>query len=138
MKKFFILCFALLAGLTGVRADEGMWLLKLMEEQHLADSLRKAGLQLPAEALYSETSPSLRECVGIFGGMAGFRVMRIGHIGSPIAQGLSMGTAAHAVGTSRAMTISDRYGAFSGVALTINGILTALLTPTILHLCGWL
>ena len=77
-------------------------------------------------------------CVGIFGGMAGFRVMRIGHIGSPIAQGLSMGTAAHAVGTSRAMTISDRYGAFSGVALTINGILTALLTPTILHLCGWL
>ena len=64
-------------------------------------------------------------CVGIFGGM---RVMKLGHIGSPIAQGLSMGTAAHAVGTSRAMTISDRYGAFSGVALTINGILTALLT----------
>ena len=77
-------------------------------------------------------------CVGIFGGMAGFRVMKLGHIGSPIAQGLSMGTAAHAVGTSRAMTISDRYGAFSGVALTINGILTALLTPTILHLCGYL
>ena len=68
MKKIFVLCFALLAGLAGARADEGMWLLKLMEEQHLADSLRKAGLQLPPEALYSETSPSLRECVGIFGG----------------------------------------------------------------------
>ena len=77
-------------------------------------------------------------CVGIFGGMAGFRVMRMGHIGSPIAQGLSMGTAAHAVGTSRAMTISDRYGAFSGVALTINGILTAILTPYILRMFGYL
>ena len=68
MKKIFILCFALFTGLVGARADEGMWFLKLMEEQHLADSLRKAGLQLPPEALYSETSPSLRECVGIFGG----------------------------------------------------------------------
>lgn len=59
---------ALLLSLTGARADEGMWLLKLMQQQHLEDSLRKAGLKLPASALYSETSPSLRECVGIFGG----------------------------------------------------------------------
>ena len=59
---------ALVMSLGGARADEGMWLLKLMEEQHLADSLRKAGLQLPPEALYNESAPSLRECVGIFGG----------------------------------------------------------------------
>lgn len=68
MKKTFLFCLALIASLTGARADEGMWLLKLMQQQHLEDSLRKAGLQLPPEALYSETSPSLRECVGIFGG----------------------------------------------------------------------
>ncbi len=68
MKKIMLLCAALLLSLTAARADEGMWLLKLMQQQHLEDSLRKAGLQLPAEALYSETSPSLRECVGIFGG----------------------------------------------------------------------
>ena len=43
MKKLFVLCLALTLGLTGARADEGMWLLKLMEQQHLADSLRKAG-----------------------------------------------------------------------------------------------
>lgn len=59
---------ALIGSLQMVHADEGMWLLKLMKQQHLEDSLRKAGLQLPPEALYSETSPSLRECVGIFGG----------------------------------------------------------------------
>lgn len=68
MKKLLLLCSALLLSLTGARADEGMWLLKLMKQQHLEDSLRKAGLQLPPEALYSETAPSLRECIGIFGG----------------------------------------------------------------------
>lgn len=71
-------------------------------------------------------------CVGIFGGMTGFRVMRLTHIGSPIAQGLSLGTAAHAMGTSRAMDVSDKYGAFASLGLTINGIFTALLTPTVL------
>ena len=68
MKKLFLLCAALLLSLTQARADEGMWLLKLMKQQHLEDSLRKAGLQLHPEALYSETSSSLRECIGIFGG----------------------------------------------------------------------
>lgn len=55
-------------GFTAAHADEGMWLLKLMKQQHLEDSLRKAGLQLPATALYSEIAPSLRDCIGIFGG----------------------------------------------------------------------
>ena len=76
-------------------------------------------------------------CVGIFGGLTGFRVMKLTHIGSPIAQGLSLGTAAHAVGTSRAMDISDNYGAFASVGLTVNGIFTALLTPAILALLGY-
>lgn len=68
MKKIIFILLSLFMGLSGARADEGMWLLKLMKQQHLEDSLRKAGLQLPPEMLYSETSPSLRECVGIFGG----------------------------------------------------------------------
>ena len=63
--------------------------------------------------------------------------MKLTHIGSPIAQGLSLGTAAHAVGTSRAMDISDKYGAFASVGLTVNGIFTALLTPAILALLGY-
>ena len=75
--------------------------------------------------------------VGIFGGLTGFRLMKLSHIGSPIAQGLSIGAAAHAVGTSRAMEVSDKYGAFASVGLTINGIFTALLTPSILALLGY-
>jgi peptidase S7, flavivirus NS3 serine protease len=66
MKKVLLLAVAVLCSLV-VRADEGMWLLKLMEQQHLADSLRKAGLQLPPSQLYSETGSSLKDVVGIFG-----------------------------------------------------------------------
>ena len=67
MKKIFSLLLCLLAGFGTAHADEGMWLLKLMKEQHLADSLKKAGLKLKPAELYSETGSSLRECVGIFG-----------------------------------------------------------------------
>ena len=73
-------------------------------------------------------------CVGLLGGILGMKTMQITHIGSPMAQGLSLGTAAHAVGTSTAMDISSKYGAFASLGLTLNGILTALLTPTILSL----
>jgi len=72
----------------------------------------------------------------LFGAVFGFKVLRVGHVGSPIAQGLSMGTATHAVGTSTAMEISGKYGAYASLGLTLNGIMTAIFTPTILRLLG--
>ncbi len=76
-------------------------------------------------------------CVGIFGGMAGFKVMSLTRVKSPVAQGLSIGTAAHAVGTSMAIdTGGYRYGAWASLGLILNGLFTALLTPWILLLMG--
>ena len=74
---------------------------------------------------------------GIFGGMTGFKIVKMSHIHSPIAGGLSIGTAAHAVGTSAAMERSERFGAFSSIGLTLNGLFTALLAPMILELLGY-
>ena len=74
--------------------------------------------------------------VGLFGAVLGFKVMDYGRVKSPIAQGLSMGTASHAIGTSTAMDISRKYGAYASLGLTLNGILTALLAPTALRLLG--
>ena len=51
-------------------------------------------------------------------------------------RGLSMGTASHAVGTSIAMERGRKYGAFASLGLTLNGLFTALLTPTILRIMG--
>ena len=82
--------------------------------------------------------PDVVVCVGLLGGILGFKTMKLTHIGSPMAQGLSLGAAAHAVGTSTAMDISRKYGAFASLGLTLNGIFTALLTPTILRLLGLL
>lgn len=75
-------------------------------------------------------------CVGLLGAIFGVKAMKLMRVGSPIAQGLSLGTAAHAVGTSTAMDISSKYGAYASLGLTLNGIFTALLTPTILQLLG--
>jgi Putative effector of murein hydrolase len=77
-------------------------------------------------------------CVGLLGSIAGFKVMKMLKVNQPISQGLSMGTAAHALGASTAMEISSKYGAYAGLGLTLNGILTALLTPSILRLMGFL
>ena len=74
--------------------------------------------------------------VGLFGAVSGFRVLQVGRVKSPIAQGLSMGTASHAVGTSRAMENGAKYGAFASLGLIANGVLTAILTPIVLHLMG--
>lgn len=75
-------------------------------------------------------------CVGLFGGICGFKAMHALKVHNPIAQGLSIGLASHAVGASAAMSISHRYGGYAGVGLILNGILTAMLTSPLLHLLG--
>ena len=74
--------------------------------------------------------------VGLFGAVFGFKILTLGRIKSPIAQGLSMGTASHAIGTSAAMEVSRKYGAYASLGLTLNGILTAILAPVLLRLLG--
>ena len=74
--------------------------------------------------------------VGLFGAVLGFKVLDMGRVKSPIAQGLSMGTASHAIGTSAAMEVSRKYGAYASLGLTLNGILTAILAPMVLRLMG--
>ncbi len=74
--------------------------------------------------------------VGIFGAVTGFRILRYGHIGMPSSQGISLGTASHAVGTSAAMERGMEHGAYASLGLTLNGIFTAILAPYILRLLG--
>ncbi len=74
--------------------------------------------------------------VGIFGAIFGYSIMKLTKVKNPIAQSLSMGNAAHAVGTSKSMEISPNFGAMSSIGLIVNGILTAILAPYILKLLG--
>ena len=69
--------------------------------------------------------------VGIFGGIVGpFILERLG-IKSRIARGLALGSAAHGLGTARAMELGSIEGAISGLAIGVMGIMTAVLVPII-------
>ena len=69
MKTLKNLLFALLCAMfLPAHADEGMWLLQLMQEQHLADRMKAQGLLLEADDIYSPHRISLKDAVGIFGG----------------------------------------------------------------------
>lgn len=76
-------------------------------------------------------------CVGLFGAVCGFTILEVWHVSNPFSQGLSMGTASHAVGTSRAMEKGETYGAYSSLGLILNGVLTAILTPLVLKILGF-
>lgn len=69
MKKLFLsLIVALLVVPAQLFADEGMWLLQLMRSQNLEDNMRKFGLEISVDEIYSPDAPSLKDAIGIFGG----------------------------------------------------------------------
>ena len=107
-------------------------------------SLAPKSVTTPIAMEVSKTSggiPSLTAAivviVGLFGAIFGFKILEVWHVRNPFSQGISMGTAAHAVGTSRAMEKGETYGAYSSLGLILNGVLTALLTPFVLKLLGF-
>lgn len=75
-------------------------------------------------------------CVGLLGAVFGFKMLEVWHVRNPYSQGLGLGAASHAVGTSRAMEKGDTHGAYASLGLILNGVLTALLTPYVLRLMG--
>ena len=66
---------------------------------------------------------------GIIGAIVGPTVFKILRINSPIARGISLGTASHAVGTSKALEIGEQEGAMSSLSIGVAGIITVFLAP---------
>ena len=66
---------------------------------------------------------------GIIGAIVGPTVFKILRINSPIARGISLGTSAHAVGTSKALEIGEQEGAMSSLSIGVAGIITVFLAP---------
>ena len=68
MKKLKVMVLALLcAAFSPVKADEGMWLLQLMQEQNLADRMKAQGLKMDIADIYNPNQITLKDAVGIFG-----------------------------------------------------------------------
>jgi len=66
---------------------------------------------------------------GIIGAVVGPWVLDRLKIRDERARGLAMGTASHGIGTARALAESQTAGAFAGLAMGLNGVVTALLVP---------
>ena len=63
---------------------------------------------------------------GVLGSVIGEAVCRLFRIQEPIAKGLALGTAAHAIGTSKAMEMGPVEGAMSSLAIAVAGLLTVV------------
>ncbi len=63
---------------------------------------------------------------GVLGNILGEFICKIFRIHEPISKGLAFGTAAHAIGTAKAMEIGDVEGAMSSLAIAVAGVLTVL------------
>ncbi|MDR1890529.1 MAG: LrgB family protein [Zoogloeaceae bacterium] len=67
------------------------------------------------------------------GGAMGYRFLcRLIRVRDPVAQGFAVGLAAHGVGTARALQLDPQSGAFAALAMSLNGLLTALLAPLLI------
>ena len=50
------------------------------------------------------------------------------------ARGLAAGVASHGIGTARAFQVNELAGTFAGLGLALNGLVTAILAPALVHL----
>lgn len=71
---------------------------------------------------------------GITGAMTATTLLRLLRIKDWRAGGLSIGLASHGIGTARAFQISEVAGAFSGLAMGLNALVTAILVPLLYRL----
>lgn len=61
---------------------------------------------------------------GILGNMIAETVLKLFRITEPVARGVAIGTASHAIGTAKAMELGQIEGAMSSLSIVISGILT--------------
>ena len=61
---------------------------------------------------------------GILGNVMAELICKIFRIQEPVAQGLAIGTASHALGTVKAIEMGDLVGAISSLAIVVSGLLT--------------
>ena len=73
---------------------------------------------------------------GIFGAVMVTPLMNLLRIRDYSARGFAAGVAAHGIGTARAFQVDELAGTFAGLAMGLNGILTALLVPLLARLIG--
>jgi predicted murein hydrolase (TIGR00659 family) len=69
---------------------------------------------------------------GILGAVGGEYLLRALGVKDEATQGFAIGLSSHGIGTTRALHISHKAGAFSGLGMSLNGVFTSLCLPALL------
>lgn len=75
---------------------------------------------------------------GITGAVIAPMVCKFLKIEHEVAMGVSIGTAAHAVGTTKALEIGETHGAMSSLSIGVAGLITVFLAPPIYMLAAFI
>lgn len=73
---------------------------------------------------------------GIAGAIMATALLNLLRVRDPAVRGFAVGVTAHGIGTARAIQVNETAGAFSALAMGLNGIATALLVPLLLKLAA--
>lgn len=73
---------------------------------------------------------------GILGNIVAEGWFKLVGIREPIAKGLALGTAAHAIGTSKALELGEVEGAMSSLSIAVAGLMTVIAVPLMAGLIG--
>lgn len=71
---------------------------------------------------------------GILGNMIAETVCRVFKITDPVAKGIAIGSASHAIGTTKAMEMGEIEGAMSSLAIAVSGLCTVIFSSLFAHL----
>lgn len=140
------LACALLCGcVTAIVSAVGVAVL-LGASPELAASIAPKSATTPIAMAISEhlggvpaLTASLVIITGIVGAITGPFLLQALRVTSQAARGLALGLAAHGIGTARAFQVGPEMGAYAGLGMGMNGVLTALLAPWLVpRLMAWM
>ena len=135
--------FPILAGITVGSATSVICVIACAKMFNLSKtlmlSLTPKSITIPMGSVFSEQIggiPSITivsiVITGITGAVTAPLVCRYFRIKNPVAQGVAIGTASHALGTTKAMEIGEIQGAMSRLSIGVAGVITVFITPVLL------
>ena len=135
--------FPILAGITVGSATSVICVIACAKMFNLSKtlmlSLTPKSITIPMGSVFSEQIggiPSITivsiVITGITGAVTAPLVCRYFRIKNPVAQGVAIGTASHALGTTKAMEIGEIQGAMSSLSIGVAGVITVFITPALL------
>ena len=75
---------------------------------------------------YASITVAIIIITGVVGNICADTVCKLFKITDPVAKGIGIGTASHAIGTAKAMEMGDVEGAMSSLSIVVSGILTVI------------